>query len=532
MPPLLVVTSQNNNDSTSALLSALHLHESPMTWQQSAVCDRIGSMALAESVLLARKSRLCKRTVPRVSWNDIQNCDTLLGKGTYCHVFRGTYQDRIVAVKSLQPHVMMNPKDFQGTFYLQDWLDMLYTHIVDSHKSFVVTPNTPTHIHIQPVAATDLAIEGEILSRLQHPNVITLHAISRRETAHSMKDGHFLVLDALQETLRDRLRSLKMKHRGSTSIDGIIADIAPIALGVAQGLCYLHSQNVVLRDLKPDNIGFARDGGPRLFDLGFAREAHTLLPTEVAGSYRYMAPEVGLRRGTTLQSDVYSFGVLLWVMCTMKTPFGHVSTCAQFKEQVMKKGWREPVEHIPRGIRKLIERCWHADPLRRPTMTQVLQTLQVELALYTVRHEGSTEIALLRDEAPRKMSRCCSSHESLKSYSRFLSSRRSHGSSSSSIATPSLRNSSYGSLRGYGKHNPTSSPCPKNAIWSILKPLGRRNNRRSSSNESHDRMGPLSSRNTNLRSTSSTGSLTHHSGSRHRHHSDSGMLSFASSSVE
>jgi serine/threonine protein kinase len=59
-----------------------------------------------------------------------------------------------------------------------------------------------------------------------------------------------------------------------------------VALGLVQGMKY-----VVLRDLKPDNIGFSKDGEVKLFDSGFAREVHACDFNEFAGSLCYVASE-------------------------------------------------------------------------------------------------------------------------------------------------------------------------------------------------------------------------------------------------
>ncbi|KAG7367777.1 glyoxalase/bleomycin resistance protein/dioxygenase [Nitzschia inconspicua] len=343
----------------------------------------IGCMAHEKSAELSLQSKLTKRKdIANVSWDNISTDfqHMRLGEGSYCHVTKALVRtpgnndetfgvpdtdcsSSWYALKCLKPAVRLNPKDFK-------------------------------------IGAQDLAIEGEILSRLDHPNIIKLHGVSQHDskTAYShTENGYFLILDILHDTLKSRLSGLRAKYlpsnrkqRLSTVLDlalsqdkQVLAHVGPVAIGIAEGLQYLHSNGIVMRDLKPDNVGFDTDGTPKIFDLGFAREVHTLKPTEIAGSYRYMAPEVGRRQEVTISSDVYSFGVLLWEMCTLRTPYRHVKTCDAFKYEIMIGDWRESTSTVPSEIlRDLIEQCWHPDPNQRPTMTAVVDILKEEFAKY------------------------------------------------------------------------------------------------------------------------------------------------------
>ena len=149
---------------------------------------------------------------------------------------------------------------------------------------------------------------------------------------------------------------------------------------------YLHQNNILLRDLKPHNIGFDRDGNVRLFDFGLAREMdcdHT--PDNrmggVAGSYRYMSPEVALGQGCCFGSDVYSYGIVLWELLTLEKPFEKIGTSAKIKEKVARKGVRPSLRGIPTAsLRNLLKDCWATSALRRPNFTEVCMVLAAEIA--------------------------------------------------------------------------------------------------------------------------------------------------------
>lgn len=164
--------------------------------------------------------------------------------------------------------------------------------------------------------ASDLATEAFFLARLKHPNIITLHAVTEGSVQTNIsggKDGgFFIIVDRLVETLDQRMekwhlqavqvpnslfyrlsRDFKEKQRA------LLKDRVQVALEIAKVLEYLHSLNVLLRDLKPDNVGFDSNGTLKLFDFGLCREEKAWNAIEGGkykmtghtGSRRYMAPE-------------------------------------------------------------------------------------------------------------------------------------------------------------------------------------------------------------------------------------------------
>ncbi|XP_050385139.1 leucine-rich repeat receptor-like protein kinase TDR [Argentina anserina] len=88
-----------------------------------------------------------------------------------------------------------------------------------------------------------------------------------------------------------------------------------IALGVAQGICYLHHDCdpvIVHRDLKPSNILLDGDMEARVADFGVAKLIQSDESMSViAGSYGYIAPEYAYTLQVDEKSDIYSFGVVL-----------------------------------------------------------------------------------------------------------------------------------------------------------------------------------------------------------------------------
>jgi len=99
--------------------------------------------------------------------------------------------------------------------------------------------------------AIDIALEGKLISYLDHENIIKLHGTKKgciRDSINSTDEPFFLVLDYLSETLVDKLEQwkrednaiYKLKSRVFGQNDKLVSRIESAALGVAKGMMYLH----------------------------------------------------------------------------------------------------------------------------------------------------------------------------------------------------------------------------------------------------------------------------------------------------
>ena len=147
--------------------------------------------------------------------------------------------------------------------------------------------------------------------------------------------------------------------------------IHPICSNVAQGLAYLHRiqpHPLIHRDVSAPNVLLKAVGTgwiAKLSDLGsaqFANIAQTLAP----GCVLYAAPEVQQRDTALKQTekvDVYSYGVLLIEVLTREMPTGILSQLISSLIPI----WPQFVS--------LIQRCTNTEPTRRPTMREVITSL-------------------------------------------------------------------------------------------------------------------------------------------------------------
>lgn len=106
-----------------------------------------------------------------------------------------------------------------------------------------------------------------------------------------------------------------------------------------------------------------------------------------------MAPEVARGYGSLLISDVYSFGVLLWEICTLDKPYKHINSRDEFMDSVVLEEWRHTTSKIPSNtLRKLIKLCWQTDPSVRPSFSQVVKKLRVEVAMTKTQATSSAPV--------------------------------------------------------------------------------------------------------------------------------------------
>ncbi len=172
----------------------------------------------------------------------------------------------------------------------------------------------------------------------------------------------------------------------------LLAERLDVAQQLADAIAYLHSQNVIHRDLKPDNIGFDIHGELKVFDFDIARvcpasenssrangkNEETFLMTQKVGSPRYMSPEVAKREPYNLKADVYSYAVLTHQIITLQKPYDDI-TDEDHDELVFHKGVRPflPVA-MPVHTKDLLTKAWSADISMRPNMETIRQMIALE----------------------------------------------------------------------------------------------------------------------------------------------------------
>ncbi|CAM8888523.1 hypothetical protein QQ045_026743 [Rhodiola kirilowii] len=151
-----------------------------------------------------------------------------------------------------------------------------------------------------------------------------------------------------------------------------------IALDLARGLSYLHSQKIVHRDVKTENMLLDARTNLKIADFGVARvEAQNPKDmTGETGTLGYMAPEVLDGKPYNRKCDVYSFGICLWEIYCCDMPYPDL-TFAEVSSAVVRQNLRPDIPRCcPNAFVSIMKKCWDANPEKRPEMDEVVRLLE------------------------------------------------------------------------------------------------------------------------------------------------------------
>lgn len=243
------------------------------------------------------------------------------------------------------------------------------------HKVNVVVKVFDTKDEGEQQAVRD---EASITRRLKHPNVIELFGITCLKKKKPQKMG------------------IVMELAEHSSLDTWIGKIDPglltkIALGIVDGLTYVHSQHVIHRDIKPKNIlmfGPRDDMIPKIADFGVSKVIETVMKTRTrVGHELYMAPEVRVFGQYNYPADIYSLAMMLFEMFNK-------NLIAQSSDEVKRFIWdvyggkigELPQScNVPIYLENVTKRGWNQNPEQRPALSEYRSTIQGKYSCLFIR---------------------------------------------------------------------------------------------------------------------------------------------------
>ncbi|KAK1230169.1 hypothetical protein PQX77_006763 [Marasmius sp. AFHP31] len=270
------------------------------------------------------------------------SCQELVGQGFFSHVYKGTWRHRTVAIKILER-------------------------------------STPQDAFIS---------EFEVWKTLQHhPNVLKLYGTSDPEGPDSPR---FFVSPYMKSgSLPEYLRRLEWEFGGTAVREDVnkrmAVELARFMLEIARGMEHLHECRIVHGDLKGANVLVDSDSRCVIADFGHSKPTSQITHANAKHNhgFRWQSPE--LMAGQSLlspENDVYAFAITSVEVLTMGSLPWPMLPDNLVRIRVLDFDERPdyPVS-VTRslGITRIIQDCWNAAPLVRPTFSKIARELEMAI---------------------------------------------------------------------------------------------------------------------------------------------------------
>ncbi|ORC88773.1 putative protein kinase, putative,serine/threonine-protein kinase [Trypanosoma theileri] len=221
-----------------------------------------------------------------------------------------------------------------------------------------------------------LSREINMMQRLHHKNLCTFKGV---------------MYDTSNNTI-----CMFMEYIGGGSLSSLVKKFKPLPRDVIRrwtrqllaGLLYLHSQRIIHRDIKGDNLLVDTSSDPKLeaqiklVDFGAARRLSDAVAQSrtVIGTPYWMAPEVvdvtGEGEGYSYKADVWSVGCTVAEMITGKPPWPskvNAPAAIMMIAQATNGPTEIPEEEASPGCLDFMRKCFVRDPEQRPTVEELMQ---------------------------------------------------------------------------------------------------------------------------------------------------------------
>nr|CCA13979.1 protein kinase putative [Albugo laibachii Nc14] len=247
----------------------------------------------------------------------------------------------------------------------------------------VMSEESEDDVLFQHACNLEIQEEAQVMKQLSHPNIVLfMEAGFYRGSICIISE--YCARGSLRDVLVRKIHQLSWPTR------------IRLALGIAHGIQYLHSAKpaMIHRDLKSPNVLVDDSWHAKIADFGTLRFAEIVssvrnsiangrdmepcVMTGVVGTTRWMAPEMILgNKVYTSKVDIYSLGLILWELIEGKLPFETMRWNHEI-EKVILQGLRPSIDskQCPIWWKVLVSRCWDSDPENRPTIQEVIRTLQ------------------------------------------------------------------------------------------------------------------------------------------------------------
>ncbi len=212
-------------------------------------------------------------------------------------------------------------------------------------------------------------VEAQAAAGLMHPNIVNVYDVGEE------KGMYYIVMEYVDGITLKKYIEKKSRLTAKEAIS--------IAIQVSLGLQAAHTNHVIHRDIKPQNIMISRDGKVKVTDFGIAKAATSnTITSNVMGSVHYTSPEQARGGYSDERSDIYSLGISLFEMLTGRVPFNGETTVAIAIKHIQSPmpSPKEFVPDIPRSVEQIVLKCCEKSPDRRyQNMNELIGDLKQSL---------------------------------------------------------------------------------------------------------------------------------------------------------
>ena len=196
--------------------------------------------------------------------------------------------------------------------------------------------------------------EAQAAAGLSHPNIVNVYDVAED------RGLYYIVMELVEGiTLKEYI-----EKKGKLTPKEVIG----ITMQVCSGIDSAHSNNIIHRDIKPQNIMISKEGKVKVTDFGIAKATSSnTISTNAMGSVHYTSPEQARGGFSDAKSDIYSLGITMYEMITGELPFDGDTTVSialkHLQEDIVPPS--ELVPDIPYSLEQIILKCTQKSPDRR-----------------------------------------------------------------------------------------------------------------------------------------------------------------------
>jgi len=233
--------------------------------------------------------------------------------------------------------------------------------------------------------------EATSVAKLSHPNIVNVHDVGAENNIN------FIVMEYINgKTLKQVI-----KENGRLSAENTI----DIVLQIAKALECAHKNNIIHRDIKPDNIMITDDKMVKVMDFGIAKvaDARTMTNSKnIMGTVHYFSPEQAKGNFVDFRTDIYSLGIVMYEMVTGRVPYNAESaiTIAMMHIQEPVTAPKEIIADIPENINQLILKALQKEPIKRyqtaKEMGEVLKKIKGNSNYKVIVYNGPDDATKIR----------------------------------------------------------------------------------------------------------------------------------------